>query len=245
MPVLKRIGFLFNPVCIMKTYRHNYINLLAMLSFAVWFLLLTVGITINSAAYLDAMDGDKDRLSAFFMVMISFTPTNVALMAVWAGLSGGLTSNLAAENYFRHIDREKLDPSSPDFQRLIYMTESPIVSALRGFMVYMIFIVGANLSLTSNNDSVTNIFNMSRKIQKTEQRMDQEKTAGQAATTPDAKETVSKAGTESEAPPLYYRFALTVSLLAFLVGFDPSRLGSWVNSVPIVGSQPGGSVAKR
>ncbi len=227
----------------MKKRRSNYLNLLAVLSFTVWFTLLTAGITVNSAYYLDAVEAKGGNLSDLIMVMISYTPTNVALMAVWAGLSGGLTSNLAAKNYFQHVDREKLDPSSPDFQRYIYMTESPIVSALRGFMVYMIFIVGANLSLTSNNDSVTNIFNMSRKAQKIEQRAEQRKKEKLAEATVSAEKTDTKYDAESEAPPLYYRFALTISLLAFLVGFDPSRLGSWINSVPIVGSKPGGSGA--
>lgn len=224
----------------MKRNLLNYVNVLAVLSFVVWFILLTVGITVNSAYYLDALEAEGGNLADFVMVMISYTPTNVALMAVWAGLSGGLTSNLAAKNYFRHVDQEKLDPGSPDFQRFIYMTESPIVSALRGFMVYMIFIVGANLSLTSNNDSVTNIFNMSRKAQKVEQRAEQQEKEKPVAPAANAEKADTKNDAESEAPPLYYRFALTVSLLAFLVGFDPSRLGGWINSVPIVGSQPGG-----
>jgi len=224
----------------MTSQRYTYFKILAVLSFVVWFMLLTVGITVNSAYYLDALENEGINPAAFMVVMISYTPTNVALMAVWAGLSGGLTSNLAAKNYFQYVDRKTLKPESPDFQRFIYMTESPIVSALRGFMVYMIFIVGANLSITSNNDSVTNIFNMSRKAQKVEQQA-KEKPAAPAAS---AEKADTRNNTESEAPPLYYRFALTVSLLAFLVGFDPSRLGGWINSVPIVGSQPGGSGTK-
>ncbi len=228
----------------MKKGHINYLNLLAVLSFTVWFTLLTVGITVNSAYYLDAIEAKGGNLTDLMMVMISYTPTNVALMAVWAGLSGGLTSNLAAKNYFQHVDEEKLDPTSPDFQRFIYMTESPVVSALRGFMVYMIFIVGANLSLTSNNDSVTNIFNMSRKAQKIEQRAEQRKKEQPASAAVSAEKADTKYDVASEAPPLYYRFALTVSLLAFMVGFDPSRLGSWINSVPVVGSQPGGSGAR-
>lgn len=225
----------------MKKSRFAYINILAVLSFAAWFMLLTVGITINSTEYLDALGEEGVNPYAFIMVMVSYTPTNVALMAVLAGLSGGLTSKLAAKNYFHHVDVEKLDPTSPDFQRFIYMTENPIVSALRGFMVYMIFIVGANLSITSNNDSVTNIFNISRKVKEVEQRAEQQAKEKPAAPAASAEKADPKNNTESEAPPLYYRFALTVSLLAFLVGFDPSRLGGWINSVPIVGSQPGGS----
>ncbi len=221
----------------MTSRRYTYFKVLAVLSFAVWFTLLTIGITVNSANYLDAIGNEQGAIGDFLMVMLSYTPTNVALMAVWAGLSGGLTSNLAAENYFRHVDRQKLDPASPDFQRLIYMTESPIVSALRGFMVYMIFIVGANLSLTSNNDSVTNIFNMASKVAQKKERAEARQAA--AGTDKIALPENKEEQVENTAPPLYYRFALTISLLAFLVGFDPSRLGSWINSVPIVGSKPG------
>ncbi|MBD2755374.1 hypothetical protein [Spirosoma validum] len=198
----------------MKLSHFAYNKLLAVGSFFAWFTLLTVGITINSGIYLGRMTRDCGSLQDFLIVMLAYTPTNVALLVVLAGLSGGLTSNLAADNYFRYIDRTKLDPTSPDFQRLLYMTESPIVSALRGFLVYMIFIVGANLSITSEGDTVTTIFNMAQKID------------------------------DRAAPALYYRFSLTISLLAFLVGFDPSRLGNWINSVPVVGSKPGASMPK-
>jgi hypothetical protein len=201
----------------MKLSRTDFLKILAVISFLIWFTLLTLGITINSSPYLNDLAQGCGSAADFLMVMVAFTPTNVALLAVWAGLAGGLTSNLAAENYFQHVDEGTIDATSPDFQRLIYMTESPIVSALRGFMVYMIFIVGASLSLTSanNNDQVTTIFNVAK---------------------------ATKAG--EMAPALYYRFSLTVSLLAFLVGFDPTRLGSWINAIPTPGPKPGGELPK-
>lgn len=188
-------------------------KIFAVLSFFAWFTLLTVGITINSGTYLANLSSKTGgTFYDFLMVMLAYTPTNVALMAVLAGLIGGLTSNLAAETYFRLVGQDKISPESSDFQRLVYMSESPIVAAMRGFMVYMIFLVGANLSLTSENGQYTkDIFNLATKT--------------------------ANAVDGGVAPTLYYKFSLTVSLLSFLVGFDPSKLGSWVDNVSIFGGK--------
>lgn len=198
--------------------RATYIRrqLLAVASFAAWFGLLAVGILVNSAHHLQAIKTGNATASDYVLVILAYTPTNVALMAGQAGLLGGLTSNLAAKTYFQDVNIRQLDRQSADFQRWVYMNESPIVSALRGFVVYLIFIVGANLSLTSeDNQQMLTIFNLAEK------------------------------STHAEtAPGLYYRFALTVSLLAFAVGFDPTRLGGWLSALSFPGNRPPGNAPK-
>jgi|GEM_PF-2118816 len=234
----------------MKPTRITLWKVFTLLSFMAWFTLLSVGITVNSKYYLDRVSRVEGKdmifdLGALWMVMLSYTPTNVALLAVFAGLTGGLTSNLAANSYFRLTGQQKLTPDSPDFQRLVYLNESPLVAAMRGFMVYLLFVAGANLSLTSDaNVKSTTIFNMAAESRR--EAVDDslnrimilaDSTLRKAEKDKAIRELASEKATHSDkqAPELYFKFSLTISLLAFLVGFDPSMLSNWLNNLPFAG----------
>lgn len=175
--------------------------LIGAVGFATWLIVLVLGITVNSFAYREAIQRGAFALSNFLMVGLTYTPTNVAILSVLSGLMGGAASNVAASNVRKHLEEHnvQLEPDSPDYLRLLYMRENPLVSALRGFVVYLIFVVSTYISVTT--ESPTTIFTL----------------GGEGI---------------KDAPLLYYKFSLTVSLIAFLIGYDPTRLNALVDAVP-------------
>jgi hypothetical protein len=174
---------------------------LGMAGFVSWLIVLVMGITVNSFLYREAIQRGALAFSNFVMVGLTYTPTNVAILSILSGLMGGAASNVAASNIRKHLDEQniKLEPDSPDYIRLLYMRENPLVSALRGFVVYLIFVVSTYISITT--ESPTTIFSL----------------GGEGVT---------------DAPMLYYKFSLTVSLIAFLIGYDPTRLNTLIDAVP-------------
>lgn len=161
-----------------------------------WISLFILGISLEATtfrAYI--IPADEICWNYLALYAVSLTPINVAVLASLSGALGGIASNLAANTKFSVIDPSTLKPNSTDFQSYLYMTESPLVSLLRGFITFMIFIAGSYL---------TNF-----------------------TTSIDTKNTAEFAGLTAST---YTRFAVTVSLLAYLAGYDPSRIKSLLNS---------------
>ena len=169
-----------------------------------WLLLFIFGISLKADYYRDCIfPNDAVNFRYLFLYAATFTPINVAMLSALAGVLGGFASNLAANNQFRHTQPVLLDPKSDDFISYVYMTENPLVSMLRGFITYLIFIAGSYLTnFTTSadpNDSATFI--------------------GLTASS-------------------YFKFAVSVSLLAYLAGYDPSRMKSLINSVSFTRKDP-------
>lgn len=177
---------------------------LGFLFFVAWILLFIFGISLKADYYRDCIfPNDSVEFRYLFLYAATFTPINVAMLSALAGVLGGFASNLAANNQFRHTQPALLDPKSDDFTSYVYMTENPLVSMLRGFITYLIFIAGSYLTnFTTSadpNDSATFI--------------------GLTASS-------------------YFKFAVSVSLLAYLAGYDPSRMKSLINSVSFTRKDP-------
>ncbi|WP_461148275.1 hypothetical protein [Spirosoma pulveris] len=171
-------------------------NIIGIFLFLGWLALFILGLSLEASTFRDAIISDDIiRWNYLALYAVSLTPTNVALLASLAGALGGISSNLAASNKFSIIDPTSLNPNSTDFQSYLYMTESPLVSLLRGFVTFMIFIAGSYL--TNFTSSV------------------------------DASNTAEFTGLTVSS---YTRFAVTVSLLAYLAGYDPSRIQSLLKS---------------
>lgn len=167
--------------------------------FAGWLLLFIFGMSLKASDYRDCIfRNDAIDFSYLLLYAATFTPTNVAVLAALAGVLGGFASNLAANNQFHHLRPAMPDPNSDDFESYIYMTENPLVSMLRGFITYLIFIAGSYLTnFTTTVD----------------------------ATSTDGASFIGMTASS------YFKFAVSVSLLAYLAGYDPSRMKSLVNSV--------------
>ena len=121
---------------------------------------------------------------AFFAAALWFTPTNLAVLALAAGLLGGCASNILVSEHPERV--EKLQKLAPE--NLRYLQEQPWSAMIRSFVVYLCVIAGLYLAM---DDPFKN-----------------------------------------SSPGQYTRLAGTVSILCFLVGYDPSRLLDWLGIVP-------------
>ncbi len=176
-----------------------------------WLLLFIFGMSLRAEDYRTCIFlNDKLNPNYLLLYAVAFTPTNVAVLAALAGVLGGFASNLAASNQFRHLRPTTVDPKSEDFSSYLYMTENPLVSMLRGFITYLIFIAGSYLTNFTSSGTST----------------------GPA----------SFIGlTASD----YFKFAVSVSLLAYLAGYDPSRMKSLINSVGFTRKDPPASTETK
>jgi hypothetical protein len=142
---------------------------------------------------------------------VSYSPCNLALLALAAGLIGGCASRLTwgdAVNERRDGEESATRESAPRRDsaeraarsesnppvlsmetRLRYLQENPIASMCRGLVSYLFVL------------------------------------AGLLAFTP--------APFESTTPDSYLRMAGLVSAVAFAVGYDPSRLSAFLNRLPV------------
>ena len=138
----------------------------------------------------------------FLAGMILFTPINVALLALLAGLIGGCASNEADHDDLRReiIEAEKHDNVAALRllrRKLHYLKEHPAYSMMRSFIVYLVFVSGIYIATSDP-------FNPSSQAQGFTQ---------------------------------YIRLAGLVSLLGFMVGYDPTRFEQWLDIIPSPANQ--------
>ncbi|MFC5407806.1 hypothetical protein ACFPMF_00695 [Larkinella bovis] len=137
-------------------------------------------------------------LKHYIIYLLSLTPLNVALLSALSAAIGGLASNLSASNKLAHEWRKYIKPNSAEFRSYVCMTESPAVSMLRGFIVYLLVITGA--SLTNFTSAI---------------------------------DTTSKFAFAGTSAPAYFKFAVTITLLSYLAGYDSTRLKSLLQTINI------------
>ncbi len=177
------------------------------IALALWFVLFSAGLLIETVeqravlaphsfldlAKTDAASGIKPhidpdaRLVPFVQAALCFTPTNLALLAVLAGLLGGCASKFLVEGM--PAERVRMIAAV----RLQYLDESPWSAMIRSFVVYLCVIAGLYFAIDDPFKNPT--------------------------------------------PAQYTRLAGTVSILALVVGYDPTRLPGWLGVIPTPQSQ--------
>ena len=148
-----------------------------------WIVFFSLGMVIDSSQYRTTLTTDF-TLFKFLMTLITFTPSNIAILCLVSSFTGGCASLLVirkAQKLLGLTDQPKTQVTS----KIIYMSESPFSSMIRGILVFFAFLAG--VFITSSN--------------------------ALSAPTPQA----------------YTQAAGIVSLLAFLVGYDPTMFNSLIN----------------
>ena len=150
-----------------------------------WMSLFAAGLLLDSKPYREALNANRP-LSAedVLLAALLFTPTNVALLSVLAGFLGGCASALNDRNLLEHEMQQAQAGgdavrASRLERRIGFMGESPIVSMMRGFVVYLAIISGIFLVISNPFENPS---------------MDQ-----------------------------FIRLAGLFSVVAFLMGYDPTR----------------------
>lgn len=119
-----------------------------------WVVLFSLGLLINSSYYREAL---VKKLSAadFFMATITYTPTNIAILAISAAFAGGCASHVAIGEMMKKFghtnDFSVLELSDSQ----MYMSENPFNSMLRGLVVYFAFLAGVYVVATDPFSNTT------------------------------------------------------------------------------------------
>lgn len=176
---------------------------LGVLGMMVWLSLFAAGLLLDSKPYRKAIE---DALKAnqpvsaehVLLAALLFTPTNVALLSVLAGFLGGCASVLNDRNLLQHEMQQAqaggdAARASRLERRIRFMGESPIVSMMRGFVVYLAIISGIFLVISNPFENPT---------------MDQ-----------------------------FIRLAGLFSVVAFMMGYDPTRFEELLEKLSSVGQK--------
>lgn len=268
-----------------RSKKYLYITLGISISL-VWISLFLIGLLVNSDYYRVAINYNfwdwEDVLGTF----VSFTLSNVALLAFLSGLLGGITSLLIHTQGFR-VHREELLESGIHHS----LIENPAISAIRGIIIFIGLLSiqyatsftdlsapkseaqPAKNQLAAINpnevheiikkipiDSIKNIDITKIENQLTAQLTHELKDSNDVyiQQVQDLKFKYSQAKTDEEQfkiqsnietirrkihPPSdtdfggitlqsYFKFAIIASLLAFIMGYDPSQFNSFLNRLP-------------
>jgi len=148
-----------------------------------WIVFFSLGMVIDSSQYRTTLTTDFTWFK-FLMTLITFTPSNIAILCLASSFTGGCASLLVIRKAQKLLGLTD-QPKSQVTSKIIYMSESPFSSMIRGILVFFAFLAG--VFITSSN--------------------------ALSAPTPQA----------------YTQAAGIVSLLAFLVGYDPTMFNSLIN----------------
>jgi hypothetical protein len=120
-----------------------------------WMMIFGAGILVNSKPFRDKLAASFDWV-VLLQTLATFTPTNVALLAVLSGFIGGCASLLLygarTSAVMTSAESGKL---SLDEDRMNFLTENPVGSAVRGFAVYLAFLAGTVLGANAPFDVTT------------------------------------------------------------------------------------------
>jgi hypothetical protein len=177
-------------------YRHqnnkSLLVAIGLIGMLIWIAFFAAGLLIDSKPYRDALiDGDISGRNLLLAALL-YTPTNVALLSMLAGLLGGCASLMhdygdLQEQIGKAQDEGKTYQVKKLKTRISYLSESPFSSMLRGFLVYLAIISGILLAISDPFGETS--------------------------------------------PNQYIRLAGLFSVIAFVMGFDPTRFEDLIETL--------------
>jgi hypothetical protein len=100
-----------------------------------------MGILINSQPYRNGVLKNFDWAN-FIMSILTYTPTNIALLCVIAAFSGGCASRMLIAGIAKKAGVDLSDPTAEKTDSQLYMNENPFGSMMRGLVVYFAYLAG-------------------------------------------------------------------------------------------------------
>jgi hypothetical protein len=162
---------------------HLVIALLGCCGVVSWVILFSLGMLIDSTIYRASL-GINFTLSDFIITVVTFTPTNIAILCLVSSFTGGCASLLVISKAHKMLGLDK-QANDKKNDSLIYMSENPFTSMLRGVLVFFAFLAGVFVT--------------------------------------------SSTALSSPTPQAYTQAAGVVSMLAFIVGYDPTLFKSLIS----------------
>lgn len=162
-----------------KRNRSSIMIIMGIMAMLSWIIMFSMGILINSKPYRDGVLNHFD-FANFVLSILTFTPTNIALLCIIAAFAGGCASRLVIGGIPGESAPEVPDTEKDKTDSSIYLNENPFSSMLRGLVVYFAFLAGVFVA------------------------------------------TPTAFADNSVSPQQYALSAGVVSLIAFIVGYDPT-----------------------
>jgi hypothetical protein len=128
------------------------LSLLGAFSTMAWFVMFGVGLFVNSKPYRDSVASNFE-MRAFFISLLTYTPTNIAVLTICSSLCGGCASSLITHS--RHTTGNGGKSGDLEGEMTTRGIENPIGSVIRGFVVYMAFLGGVYISTNAPFDAAT------------------------------------------------------------------------------------------
>ena len=113
-----------------------------------WIVLFSSGLLVDSTFFREHVNVNGQlSLSNLTLAALVYTPTNIAFLSVLCGFIGGCTSKVfdsgdLPEQLQKAIDAQETELIRSLKRRIAYLTESPLLSMLRGFITYIAAIAG-------------------------------------------------------------------------------------------------------
>jgi hypothetical protein len=121
---------------------------LGIIAAALWITLFIAGLTVDSSYYLKAVCYHFSEISDWIGLIFSFTLSNVPILAILSGFLGGICSLVIETRGFTiNSDEEK--------KKDYILIESPVISALRGLLVFVAILSLQYLSSFNDLGSVS------------------------------------------------------------------------------------------
>lgn len=114
-----------------KTYEYIYMSG-GIVVLALWLLVFNVGLLVNSSFYRVAINYGFADWQDWFWTVLSFTISNVTILAFLSGLLGGIVSKTISTESFT-LSKEALKVKS----RSSALFENPFISGFRGVFVFL------------------------------------------------------------------------------------------------------------
>lgn len=190
---------------------------------SLWFAIFVAGLLLSSSRYRDALlppavratSADLPALGGFpnfataFVVIkaaLTFSPINIGLLCVAAGLVGGCAANLNWYNLERLGATKKVSARTS-----VYLTEHPANAVLRSFLIYLLLMAGLLAFMPDP-------FKLLQPVD------------------PSVGDVASFLRDLAIQQSSYTRLAALASVLSFMVGYDPSRFDGLFELVPRIGN---------
>lgn len=124
-----------------KKTKLSQIILMGIIGMLGWIGMFSLGLLINSKLYRDSIMAHFN-LNDFLVSILTYTPTNVAILSVIAAFSGGCASRIVVDGLRKESVRDIQNTEKDKIDSHLYMTENPFSSMLRGLVVYFAFLAG-------------------------------------------------------------------------------------------------------
>ena len=109
-----------------------------------WIVFFSLGMLIDSTIYKTPLRTGFSWHN-FIMAMITFTPSNIAILCLVAAFTGGCASLLVIQKAQKKLGLEQ-QANQKRTNSHIYMSENPFSSMMRGILVFFAFLAGVVVS---------------------------------------------------------------------------------------------------